>query len=56
MYSGLSEAVPMLEWNELDVVQGLPVDMQKDTFINPNDRTLIAIDDLMKDATTDTEI
>jgi len=40
----------------LAFIQGLPHDLQTDAFINPHDRTLIVIDDLMKGVTRDTEI
>ena len=49
MYSDLLERLPMLEFQ-----QGIPRD--KDFFLNPHEITLIVIDDLMKDATRDSEI
>ena len=51
MTDDLKDRIPHLEF-----IQGLPANMSSDTFLNPNARTFVVIDDLMKDATENKDV
>ena len=51
LHGDLKDRIPHLEF-----IQGLPANMNSDTFLNPNERTFIVIDDLMKDATENKDV
>ena len=51
LYDELKDRIPHLEF-----IQGLPDNMNSDTFLNPKERTFIIIDDLMKDASENKDV
>ena len=51
LYDELKDRVPHLEF-----IQGLPDNLNSDTFLNPQERTFVIIDDLMKDATENKDV
>ena len=51
LYDELKDRVPHLE-----LIQGLPDNLNSDTFLNPQERTLVIIDDLMKNATENKDV
>ena len=51
LYDELKDRVPHLEF-----MQWLPDNLNSDTFLNPQERTFVIIDDLMKDATENKDV
>ena len=51
LYDELKCRIPCITF-----IQGITEDIKSDTFIDPCDKTLLIIDDMMKDATQDREI
>ena len=52
MYDVIKETV----YPKVDFVQGIPLDLDQDSFINPSARNLVILDDLMSTAAKDSQV
>ena len=52
LYDVIQETV----YPKVDFIQGIPLDLDQDSFINPSARNLVILDDLMSTAAKDSRV